>query len=483
MGQSLKNKTLKGVRWSLIENIIGSGITFFVGIILARILSPQEFGIIGMTTIFIAISNSIVDSGFSNALIRKINPQKKDINTAFFTNLTISILLFILIYFLAPVISHFYNESKLTKIIRFIDLVLIFNAISISHRTLLVINLDFKSQAKASIFSSIVSGVIGIGMALFGYGIWSLATQQVSRQLFYSLSLFSFTKWRPHWGFSFKSFKELFGFGSKLMISGVINTIYQNIYYLIIGKFYTTNQLGQFTRAEQFNNIFSQNLTTTIQRVSYPALSSIQNEYSRLREAYRRIIKMTMLVTFGCMLGMAAISKPLILFLIGEKWVLSATYLQIMCFAGMLYPLHAINLNILQVKGRSDLFLRIEIYKKIIQTIIIVVGIVRIEFLVIGLVASSFISFFINSYYSGSMINYPTKQQLIDILPTFIISLITSFCMWSISFFNMSNWIILCIQLPFGIIIAYFIYEKIKLPEYIEIKEIIVCYLKNKSKI
>lgn len=481
MTDSLKNKTLKGVSWSFIDNIAGSGITFLVGIVLARLLTPAEFGIIGMITIFIAISNSIVDSGFSNALIRKLDASNKDYNTVFIFNLGVSILLYAALYFSSPAISRFFRESQLIEVTRVVGLVLICNAFGIIQRTLLVKSVDFKTQAKVSLIASSGSGIIGIGMAICGFGIWSLVAQQLSRQLFNSLFLWIFNTWRPHLQFSIHSFRELFGFGSKLMISGIIDTTYNNIFYLIIGKFYTSAQLGQYTRAEQFKIIFSQNLTGAVQRVSYPVLSSIQNEPERLKGAYRKVIKTTMLVTFACMLGMAAIAKPMILILIGDKWLPAVTYLQIMCFGAMLYPLHAINLNMLQVKGRSDLFLKLEIYKKFLGIIPILLGIfMGIEYLLAGGVITSFIAFFLNSRYSGSMIHYSTMQQIKDIFPTFAISLVTAFIMWGIPFLPWNNWIILGVQLCVGAAVAYFLYEKSRLQEYLELKSIVRSFIKEK---
>ncbi|MEA5127266.1 MAG: lipopolysaccharide biosynthesis protein [Proteiniphilum sp.] len=483
MEDSLKNKTLKGVRWSFIDNIAGSGITFLVGLVLARLLSPAEFGIIGMITIFIAISNSIVDSGFSNALIRKLDASDKDYNTVFIFNLGISLLLYLLLYAGAPAISRFFNEPQLVPVTRVVGLVLVCNALGIIQRTLLVKAVNFKTQAKISIIASSGSGIIGIGMALYGLGVWSLVAQQVSRQLLNSLFLWIFNRWRPAIQFSINSFKELFGFGSKLMLSGIINTVYQNIYYLVIGKFYSPSQLGQYTRAEQFNNIFSQNLTTVVQRVSYPVLSSIQNEEERLLVAYRKVIKTTMMVTFACMLGMAAIAKPMILILIGEKWLPAVTYLQIMCFAGMLYPLHAINLNILQVKGRSNLFLKLEIYKKILAIIPITLGIFfGIEYLLLGSVFNSFIAFFLNSYYSSTLIDYFPSQQIKDILPAFVISIITAGIMWFFSFLPWNNWVILALQLSLGVSIAWILYEQSRLSEYLELKSIFLSYLQKLKK-
>ena len=318
-------------------------------------------------------------------------------------------------------------------------------------------------------------------MALGGMGVWSLVGQQLSRQFLNTLFLWIYSKWYPVWEFSRKSFKELFEFGSKLLLSGLLDTIYKNIYYIIIGRFYTSAQLGQYTRADQFNMIFSSNLTSVVQRVSYPVLSSIQEEPERLREAYQKVIKITMLITFACMLGLAAVAKPLILILIGEKWLPAVYFLQIICFSGMLYPLHAINLNILQVKGRSDLFLKLEIIKKIIAVGPIVVGVVYgIEYMLWGGVLTSFIAYFLNSYYSANLMNYPTSEQIKDILPTFLTSFLVAAFMWSVSFWNISVYALLPIQLLAGISLTLLIYEKLHLDEYLELKQLVLTALMRK---
>ena len=481
MTDSLRHKTIYGVGWSFIDNISSSGIAFLIGLVLARLLTPEEYGVMAMIAIFIAISNSIIDSGFSNALIRKIRIERVDYNTVFYFNLTVSILIYVILYLVAPAISVFFKEPVLLEVIRVIGWVLIINALAIIPRTQFVRNVDFKTQTKVSLVSSISSGVIGIGMALGGMGVWSLVGQQLSRQFLNTLFLWIYSKWHPVWEFSMKSFKELFGFGSKLLLSGLLDTIYKNIYYIVIGRFYTSAQLGQYTRAEQFNMIFSSNLTSVVQRVSYPVLSSIQEEPERLREAYRKVIKITMLITFACMLGLAAVAKPLILILIGEKWLPAVYFLQIICFSGMLYPLHAINLNILQVKGRSDLFLKLEIIKKIIAVGPIVVGIYcGIEYMLWGSVFTSFIAYFLNSYYSARLIDYPTMDQLKDILPTFLTSFIVAFFVCGISLLDWSFYLLLPLQLFLGILLIAFIYEKVKLPEYLELKQLAVSLLKQK---
>ena len=433
-------------------------------------------------TIFIAVSNSIVDSGFSNALIRKTDAKRVDYNTVFLFNLVVSGLLYVVLFFAAPAISVFFKEPLLVEVMRVIGWVLVINALAIIPRTLFVKEVNFKTQTKVSLIASISSGVVGIGMALAGMGVWSLVGQQLSRQLLNTLFLWIYCKWRPAWEFSVQSFKELFGFGSKLLLSGLLDTVFKEIYSLVIGRCYTSAQLGQYTRASQFNQIFSSNLTTVIQRVSYPVLSSIQDEPERLREAYRKVIKSTMLISFACMLGLAAVAKPLIIILIGEKWLPAVGFLQIICFSGMLYPLHAINLNILQVKGRSDLFLKLEIVKKIIAVGPLVLGVLfSIEYMLWGSVCTSFIAYFLNSYYSANLINYPTKEQIKDILPTFLVSFVTAAAMWSLTLLSLSNWLLLPLQCLLGTILAIFIYERLHLPEYVEVKQLAFSLIRRKK--
>ena len=476
MSDDLKKKTIAGMSWSTIDNISNTGIGFLVGIVLANVLTPEQFGIIGMITVFIAVSNSIVDSGFSNALIRKNDATNTDYNTIFLFNLILGVVLYVVLYFCAPAISQFFKEPILIPITRVLGLTLIVNALAIIQRTILVKKVDFKTQTKISIICALGSGIIGIGMVFTGFGIWSLVGQQLSKQLLSTLFLWVYNKWRPAIEFSRQSFKELFGFGSKLLLSGLIDTVYKNIYYLVIGKFYSAAQLGQYSRAEQFNSMFSSNLTTVVQRVSYPVLSSIQEESARLRNAYRRIIKTTMLVTFPFMLGLAAVAKPMILILIGEKWLPSVIFLQILCFQGMMYPLQSINLNILQVKGRSDIYLKLEIVKKLIYVIPVLLGIfINIYWM---LLSSTFISIFItyslNSHYSGKEIKYSTLEQFKDVFPFFLMAITMALITWSISILSINLYFILGIQLLVGVSIYVALCELFHIAEYKEIKHYIL---------
>ena len=375
MAGELRKKTLHGAGWSFIDNIANYGVSFIVGLILARMLTPQEYGLIGIILIFIALFNTIVDSGFSNALIRNKDAKEIDYNTVFFVNLAVSLLLFVICYFSAPVIATFFNEPQLTPLTRVMGIVVVINAFAIIQRTILIKKINFKIQTKVSLVASVGSGIIGIVMAVLGMGVWSLVAQQISRQLLNTIFLWLWNSWRPRMQFSYASFKEHFGFGWKLLTSSVIDTVWREIYQVVIGKYYAAAALGEYTRAKQFGDIFSSNMTSVVQRVTYPVLSSIQDDKDKLKYGYRRIIKTTMFIAFVCMLMLAAVSRPMIEVLIGNQWGEAAKMLPILCFNMMLYPLHAINLNMLQVQGRSDLFLRLEIIKKCIAVIPLCLGI------------------------------------------------------------------------------------------------------------
>lgn len=478
---SLKQKTVSGLIWSFIDSIASSGIQFIIGIILARLLSPREFGLIGMIMVFIAISETFINSGFSSALIRKKNCTDRDYSTVFIFNLIVGILFVILLQITAKPISLFFNEPELNNLIKVFSLVLIIDSISIIQRTILTKRVDFKLQAKISIFASLISGIISISLAYYGYGVWSLVFQRVSKQIVNSSLLWLWNKWRPKLIFCKESFQELFGFGSKLLLSGLIDTLYRNIYYLVIGKFFSASDLGYYTRAYEFSSLPSQQLNGIIGKVSYPILSMIQDDIGRLKLNYTRLIRSTMFLTFVLMMGMAATSESIIIVLIGEQWRDSVIYLQLLCFVGMMYPLHALNLNMLQVQGRSDLFLRLEIIKKIIAIPTIFIGIYwGIKIMIISMMVNTLISYYLNSYWSGKMLNYSLFKQIKDILPSFLLAITMGAVVYTLgAALNTSNLYKLIIQTLTGTAIILLFCEYFNFKDYIYIKEIILEKLAN----
>ena len=475
MYKGLKQKTVSGLIWSFTDSLFGQGIQFVVGIVLARILSPHDFGLIGMLTIFIAISQSFIDSGFSQALIRKQDCSPTDYSTVFYFNMVIGIIFYLLLFVSSGAISSFFNEPQLKLLVRVLGLNLMLISFSIIQRTILTKELNFRLQTRISVVGSVGSGIIAITMAYKGFGVWSLVALTLSKFGLTSLFLWIWSVWKPLWIFSRTSFKELFSFGSKLLVSGLIDTIYRNIYYFVIGKFFSTVELGYYARADQFQAIPSQSITEIISRVSYPVLSSIRDDPILLKSGYKKLIKSTMLISFLLMLGLAVIAKPMIITLIGEKWLPSAVYLQLLCFVGMLYPLHALNLNMLNVQGRSDLFLRLEIIKKILAVPIIVIGVIfGIKIMIMGMIVLSLIAYYINSYWSGKLINYPIGEQVRDIIPGFLMAVVVNVLVFIAgNLINTTPLVLLSLQISLGALMTVGLCELFKMQAYLYIKEIV----------
>ncbi len=481
--ESLKNKTVKGVGWSAVDNVAQYAVSFVVGIVLARLLSPDDYGLIGIIAIFTAVCTAIINGGFSTALIRKNDCTDDDYNTAFIVNLGLSLVLYAVIFLCSPLIANFFGKQELVALTRVSSITMIIGALAIVQQTRLTKRIDFKTQTKISLISAISSGVIGIGMALVGCGVWSLVCQGIASQLLKTILLWFYNKWVPRLRFCKESFNELFGFGWKMMVSGILDSTWQQLYQVVVGKFYSPATLGQYTRAKQFSQLFSSNLTSVIQRVTYPVLSTIQDEKERMIEAYRRIIKLTMFITFTCMFALGAVSEPLLYCLIGEKWHEAATYLPLICFVGSLYPLHAINLNMLQVQGRSDLFLFLEIVKKIVGLAPLLVGaFVGIFPMLYISIVTSFINYLLNSYFPGKLLGYTSWKQLKDIAPSFFIALTMALIVWLLKYLPLSNWAILPIQIVVGVVTFFVLCKVTKNKEYEEVKKIVMpLFLKFKK--
>ena len=478
--QSLKEKTVKGVAWSGLDNIVQFGVTFLVSIVLARLLSPDDYGLLGIIAIFTAVCNSIINCGFSSALIRKKDVSEDDYSTAFIVNLCLSLFLYIVIFLGAPFISSFFGRNELTPLTRVTSLSMVIGALSLVQQTRLTKRIDFKTQTKITLIASVVSGVAGIVMALCGCGVWSLVAQTLSSQGFRAFLLWIYNKWVPHLFFSLKSFRELFGFGWKLMVSGLLDSVWRELYQVVVGKFYSPATLGQYTRAKQFSQLFSSNLTNVIQRVTYPVLSEIQDEKDRMVEAYRRIIKLTMFVTAVSMFALGAVSEPLLFCLIGPKWQEAATYLPLICITGSLYPILAINLNMLQLQGRSDLYLGLEIVKKILAFGPLSVGIfVGIMPMLYTNLLLWIISFFLNSYFPGKLIGYSSWMQVKDIAPSYGVAFCVALSVWFMKDLPLSYWIILPLQIITGVFVFISICKLTHLYEFDEIKRIVINTIKR----
>ncbi len=425
MPESLKDKTVKGVIWSSVERFSVQGVQFFVTLIIARILSPKDYGLVGMLSIFMAVSQSLIDSGFSQALIRKQNRTEIDNSTVFYFNIAVSSLLYLILFLIAPWVADFYNEPQLTALMRVLCIVVVINSFAVVQRAIYTATINFKTQAKATFSATIISGIAGVIFALNGFGVWTLVYQQLLSAFLNTLMLWIYSNWRPQLIYSWKSFKELFSFGSNLLISGLLNTTYNNLYQLVIGKIFSASSLGFYSQAKHITDLPSTNINGIIGRVTYPVLSSIQNDDERLSKNYRTILRLSAFIIFPIMCLLAGVAHPLITLLIGEKWDFAATLTIPICFSTMWYPVHAINLNLLKVKGRSDLFLRLEIIKKIIGVTVLTISIpFGLIFMCWASILSSLISLIINTYYTGKLIHVGFFVQMRDISATLVTALL-----------------------------------------------------------
>lgn len=448
---SLKKKTVNGVMWSAVDRFSSQGIQFVFSILIARILMPSDYGVVAMLGIFMAISQTFIDSGFGMALIQKVNRTEKDFSTVFYFNIIVAGILYLILWFASPYIASFYNMEILEDITKVLALVLIFSSFSCVQNAKLAVAVNFKLIAKISLTTTLFTGCIGLFLAYSGYGVWALVFQMVFSSLINTVLLWCSVRWMPKLVFSLQSFKQLFSFGSKLLISSLMDSIYNNIYTLVIGKVYSPTSLGLYSRASGLAQYPSSNITHLMQNVTYPVLCSIQNDEKRLLNGYKKIVRMSTFVIFPLMIGLASVSDPLIRVVLGDKWVGSIELLQILCFSMMLYPMQAINLNMLQVKGHSDYYLKLEIIKKIQGIIILCITIpIGLVALCYGNLIFSLLSLLWNSYYSKRLIGYGIVAQIKDTLHIFIHSLI----MGGIVLLSMSLIEIIWIKLIIGILIG-----------------------------
>ena len=466
MSESLKQKTAKGVLWSAIEQFSVQIIQFVLGLIMARILSPHDYGLVGMILVFTSIAETFVNSGFSNALIRKQNKTEVDYSTAFYFNIVVGLVAYFILFFLSPLIARFYNEPLLESLTKAISINVFINSLGIVQRARYSIKVDFKTQAKATTTSVLISGIIGIWMAYSGYGVWAIVWQSVIRNALNVLLLWIFAKWFPLLQFSWQSFREMWTFGYKLLLSGLLDTIYRDIYQLIIGKVFSAGDLGNYTRAKQFAAFPSSNITGIIGRVTYPILSSIQDDDVRLERVYRKYLRLSAFVVFPLMVGLSALAEPLIISILTEKWRAAIILLQIICFGMMWYPIHAINLNLLQVKGRSDLFLKLEVIKKIMGVTILCITVpMGLVAMCVGSIFGNILGLAVNTYYTGKLINVGFWLQMRDLLPTLLLSLFMGVVVFLTVMFFSSNIVKLFVGVVVGVIFYFSVARLFKMEE------------------
>lgn len=481
----LKEKTAKGMGWGFADNLVGSGITAVVSIVLARLLSTSDFGMIGMITIFISFAVSFMDSGFSGALTRKKDASAADFNTVFYTNLFLSIVVYLILFFCAPLIAGFFGIPLLRDLVRVLSFSVVILAFSQVQKVLLIRKLDFKSQAIISLAASLLSGVVGIVMAVCGCGVWSLVAQQLTRFGVSSLLMWVFSSWKPSLAFSVSSFKEMFDFGSKLLATSFISIVWNEVYSVIIGKIYSPSLVGLYSRADKFKSMVTSNVAIVVQRVSYPVLSGIQDQKERQVRVYAKVLKTTALVSCTLVLGLLACSEPLVMVLIGEKWLPSVPFLKILCVSGVFLPLTIISVNVLNANGKSDMTLLLEVIKTLLAVIPVLLGIYySIEALLWGAAAVSLISYVIHAFFVSKVLNYSVVKQFRDVFPYILFSALMCGAVWCVGLLVDIMWLKLLVQLLVGFAVVVLIYEFVyKSEEYAEVRdEILKCLHVKKSK-
>lgn len=449
--KNTKSKVLTSLFWKLLERGGTQGVQFVIQIVLARLLVPNDYGIIALIAIFITIANVFIQSGFNTALIQKKDANEMDFSSVFYLSLVVASLLYLIIFFTAPIIAQFYGIPKLVPILRVISITLFFGAFNSIQNAVVARSMEFKRLFYSSLGAVLISGVVGIVMAYSGFGVWALVAQQLVNQFAITVILWFTVRWRPQLIFSFERVKGLFSYGWKLLVSALIDTLYTNIRSLIIGKMYTPSMLGFYNRGDQFPQIIVTNIDGSIQSVMLPTLASEQDNKHRVKELVRRSIVTSSFILFPMMVGLAVIAEPLVIILLTKKWLPCVPFLQIACASYALYPIHTANLQAINALGRSDVFLKLEVVKKIIGILILGVSIVYGAYAIaIGMVITGIIATFINAYPNLKLLNYSYIEQCKDIMPSILLSFLMGFLVYHFKWLNLQPWLTILIQVSVG---------------------------------
>jgi O-antigen/teichoic acid export membrane protein len=450
----LKEQAIRGAGWSAVQHLGRQGIHFVISIILARLLLPEHYGVIGVLVVFIAVSRTVIDSGFGQALIQKRDSSYIDECSMFYTNISLSILMYLALYSAAPLIENFYQMPQLTTLTRVLCLQLVIQSFGLVHSTLLSKRIDFRTQARITLASVIISGGIGIIMAYSGFGVWSLVAQILLGSIINTSGLWISFDWRPSFCFSFQSIRSLFGFGSKVLASSLIDTFFRNIYTVVIGKVFSPADLGHYARGYSLTQLPVQNLAVIVRRVTFPVFSSISDDRPRIKRGMQKSLAILFFVNCPVVIGIAAVADTFVYVVLTDKWAQCIPYIRLLSISGLLYPLHVINLNALLSIGRSDLFLRLEIIKKTLTVVAIAITYRwGIEAMIIGQICQSFFAYVINAYYTGRFFEYSYWPQIRDVLPYLLTSALMGVCVYSMRMLPFENLVLmLCCQIITGVI-------------------------------
>lgn len=466
--------------WRFLERCGAQGVTFLVSVVLARLLDPSVYGTVALVTVFTAILQVFVDSGMGNALIQKKDANDLDFSSVFYFNLSVCLLLYICMFFAAPLIAAFYNMPDLTPVVRVLSLTLIISGVKNVQQAYVSRNMLFKKFFFATLGGTIGAAVIGIWMAWKGYGVWALVAQHLFNATLDTIILWVTVKWRPKRAFSLESLKGLFSYGWKLLVSALLDTGYNNLRSLIIGKLYTSADLAFFNRGKQFPNLIVTNINTSIDSVLLPTMSKEQDNRDRVRDMTRRAIKTSTFIMMPLMMGLAVCAEPLIRIVLTDKWLPAVFFLRVFCFTYAFYPIHTANLNAIKAMGRSDLFLKLEVIKKVVSIAALVSTMfISVEAMALALPVTSILGQIINSWPNRKLLDYSYRAQMLDMLPQIGLSAVMGAIIFLIQFLRLSDVATLLIQVPLGTLIYIVGSKLLHIDSYEYVKGLIKSYTKK----
>ena len=449
-----KNIVISSLIWKFLERGGVQGVQFILSIVLARLVSPEDYGVIALILVFIQIATVFIQNGFNTALIQKKESDDTDFSSIFYLSLFVALICYVILFFVAPFIAKFYNQEILTPVIRIISFTLFLGAINSVQSAYVAKTMQFKRFFYSSMGAVIGSGIVGVILAYMGYGVWALVAQQLINSVLTCLILWITVKWRPKLLFSIERVKALFSFGWKLLCSGLLDTVFRNIYNLIVGKIYNGQTLGYFNRGQQFPQVIASNLDGSIQSVMLPTLSANNDNPSEIKRITRRSISTSAFILMPCMFGLAAVAEPLVKVLLTDKWLPCVPYLQLACISYVFYPIHTANLTGINALGRSDVFLKLEIIKKILTIINIFITLpFGVYAMAVGQVIQNFLSTFINAYPNKKLMGYSYFEQWKDLMPSFVLSIMMAGIVWAMNFISITPLLLLIIQIIVGIIV------------------------------
>jgi len=454
MEENLKKKTLSGLIWQYAEKCGTQLVGFVVSIILARLLTPADYGLIGLITVFISIALVFARSGMGQALVQKKDANDEDFSTVFYFSLAVSVILYLVLFFAAPVIAEFYHEPKLISVIRVLGITIIIGAVYSVQQAKVQREMNFKKFFYATLIGTLISAGIGISMAYSGYGVWALVGQQISAQLINIIVLFVTVKWRPKLIFSVQKMKQLFGFSWKILVSALIDTVYNNIYSLIIGKFYSSADLGYYNRGKQYPMLVVENVNGSINSVIFPVLSKMQDDKERFKSTVRRSIKTSTYIIFPLMAGLAAVAEPLVRIMLTDKWLPAVPFIQFCCFTYAFWPVHTANLQAVKALGRSDVFLKLEIIKKTYGVVILIATIpFGLTAMMFGRCIATVLSSIVNASPNKKLMNYSYMEQIKDMLPSVVLSVIMCVVVLLVGMLDINLYLMLILQVFVGVLV------------------------------